>query len=485
MKKTMQKHFIKADALKIGIIVLISFLICIIAISFFILYRDTIYNGIEIEGVDVSGLSTVEARKKLEKQFESEQTAKKIQFAYGTKIWDISTQEIDYSYDYTKALQEAYEVGRKGNYFQRLIEVLSLYREPYVIQLEPIYDAGKLDAVLEKLRSEIEQPPKNAQISRQGGKFVIQDEQIGLQLNIKKLKSLLEKDISKLKYAEEIRFDIPVDVVSPKITSESLSTIEDLLGKYTTRFSTSNSKRIQNIRLATKAINGTVLLPSEVFSFNDVVGPRTKDRGYQDAPVIFQGELVDGLGGGVCQVSSTLYNATLLSGLKVVERIKHSIPSTYVPKGRDATVSYGIIDFKFENNLSHPIYLEAYISGNALNICVYGKKTTNQTIQIHSVENEVVKRDVEVKYDPNLPEGQERIEQKGRDGYKVTTYKIIYENGVEIRRERISNDYYKPQKQIVVKGTKKVTVDTPTFSQDMNENENDDDHHESLPLPND
>ena len=113
-----------------------------------------------------------------------------------------------------------------------------------------------------------------------------------------------------------------------------------------------------------------------------------------------------------------------------------------------------------------------------------GKKTTNQTIQIHSVREEVVKKNVEVSMIRRSTGKQERIEQKGRDGYKVTTYKIIYENGVEIRR-RISNDYYKPQKQIVVKGTKKVTVDTPTFSQDMNENENDDDHHESLPLPND
>jgi len=477
----MQKHFIKTDALKIAIIVLISFLIGVIAISFFILYRDTIYNGIEIEGVDVSGLSIVEARKKLEKQFDNEQSAKKIQFVYGTKTWDISIQEIDYSYDYTKALQEAYETGRKGNYFHRLAKVLSLYREPHTIQLEPIYDAGKLDAVLEKLRGEIEQPPKDARISRQGGKFVIQEEQIGLQLDVKKLKSLLEKDISKLKYAEEVQLDIPVEVVSPKITAESLSVIEDLLGKYTTKFSTSNYNRVQNIRLAAKAIDGTVLLPGEVFSFNDVVGPRTKDRGYQDAPVIFEGEFVDGLGGGVCQVSSTLYNAALLSGLKIVERIKHSIPSTYVPKGRDATVSYGIIDFKFENNLSHPIYLEAYISGNSLNVCVYGKKTTNQTIQIHSVENEVVKRDVEVKYDPKLPEGQERIEQKGRDGYKVTTYKIIYENGVEVRREKVSTDYYKPQKQIIVKGTKKVTANTPAFSQDTNQNT----VHESVPASND
>jgi vancomycin resistance protein YoaR len=238
------------------------------------------------------------------------------------------------------------------------------------------------------------------------------------------------------------------------------------LGEYTTQFTAGNKNRTQNIHLASKTINGTVLMPGEIFSFNEKVGPRTASRGYQNAPVIFKGELVDGLGGGICQVSSTIYNAILLSNLNIVERINHSIPSTYVPKGRDATVSYGVLDFKFQNILSQPIYVESFIRGNLLTVKVYGQKIGNKVVRIESREDQVVKRTVEVKFDPNMYQGEEKIEQEGRDGYRITTFKVVLENGVEIERKQITKDYYKPQNQIILKGTKKRPAPPAQKAQD-------------------
>lgn len=453
------------------IIVLLSFLISITAISFFLLYRDTIYNGVIIEDVDVGGLSIREARLKIEDHFDELLKAGKIQFVYGDKRWNIESKDIGYTFDYTKALNEAYGVGRQGNYFERLQQILSLYKIPYPIRLLPIYDHGKLDTVLYDIRKDIDKPGKDATISRKNGKFIITDEKIALKLNVEKTSALLAEALMNYKYQNEIIIELPVETVVPQITSESLSMINDLLGVYTTTFNASNQGRTHNIILAARAMNGTVLMPEETFSFNKVVGPRTKDKGYREAPVIFKGELVEGLGGGVCQASSTLYNAVLLSNLKVVERIKHTIPSTYVPKGQDATVSYGVLDFKFQNNSSWPIYIESYVHKNQMTVKVYGQKLDHKTVKVHSQENEVIKRPIEIQYDANLLEGQERIEQKGRDGYKVTTYKLIYENGVLISKEKISSDYYKPQKQIIVKGTKKPSVQSPADQKNIQREE--------------
>ncbi len=458
MAEEVHEKSLRFNMLKKMTIVLVSFFISFIVISLIILCRNTIYKGIKIEEIDVSGLSTVEAKQKIEKHFDKHRTDGNIQFIYGEKEWNIQSREISYSYDYVKASKEAYDFGRKGNFFVRITKVVSLYKNPYIIKLNPVYDTEKLDKITKNLKNEIDKPPQDAQISRQGGGFAIKDEQIGLKLNIEELKILIKKELKNLKYTNEVKVELPVEILSPRITSESLSTIEDLLGSYTTKFNANNKNRTQNIKLAAKAISGTILMPGDVFSFNDVVGPRTKNRGYQDAPVIIKGETIDGLGGGVCQVSSTLYNAVLLSGSKVLERARHSIPSAYVPKGRDATVSYGSIDFKFQNNFMQPIFLESYVYSNLLTINIYGKKTGNKTVKIHSVEDDIIKKSVEIRYDSNLPQGQQRIKQRGRDGYKITTYKIIYENGVEISKEQVSKDYYRPQTQIIVKGTKKQPI---------------------------
>ncbi|MFZ5965608.1 MAG: VanW family protein [Bacillota bacterium] len=441
------------------IIVLLCFLISTTGILFFLLNRDTIYPGVTIENMDVGGLSTVDAQQKLQEYFRGED--KKIQLGYGDKLWDLTSEDIGYTFDYTKAVHEAYQVGREGSYFERIQKVISLYKVPYNIELLPLYDSNKVEKVLTEIERTVNKPAKDAVITRKNGEFLITQEQVGLKLNVQETKKNILDKLQESRKEDEIIIDLTVEMESPKVTSESLSYIHDLLGVYMTKFSSSSVNRTNNIVLASRALNGKVLLPGEVFSFNEVVGPRSKERGYQDAPVIFQGELVDGLGGGVCQVSSTLYNAILLSNLEVKERSNHSIPSTYVPKGQDATVSYGVLDFKFANSNPYPIYLESYVKGSHLTVNIYGYKIDNRVTKVLSVQDQMVPRTVEIKYDSNLLEGEERIEKEGRDGYRITTYKILYENGVEVGRERIAKDYYKPQKKVIIKGTKKKPVKKP------------------------
>ncbi len=446
----------KKSNIAIGlIIILLSFLLSTTAISMFLLYKDTIYKGVRIESMDVGGLAINEAQRKISTFFDKKNIEGNIEFIYGDKVWNLESSKIDLTYDYTNALDQAYKIGRVGSYYDRLFKIITLYKEPENIELNSIYNNEKLDSFIYDLEKEINQPAKDATIIRKDGKFHISDEVLGLKLNTNKVKQRLAEGISKIKNGKDVVVELSVETESPKITSEILSTINQLMGSYNTTFNASNTSRTKNISLAANTINGTVLMPGELFSFNEVVGPRTRDRGYKDAPVIFNGELVDGLGGGICQVSSTIYNAVLLSDINIVERVKHSIPSTYVPKGRDATVSYGVLDFKFENNRAKPIFIESYTKGNKMVINIYGYKNDNKVIQINSVQNEIVNRSIEVKYDANMLDGEEEIEEKGRDGYKVTTYKITLENGKEVAREKISYDYYRPKTKIIVKGTKK------------------------------
>ena len=447
---TKQKNFVAGI-----IIVLLSFLISTTGITFFLIHRDTIYNGVTIENIDMGGLSIAEAGKKIQNHFEDSVVQKKILLKYGDKVWNFSAEDMGYNLNYTKAVNEAYNIGREGNYFERLQKIISLYRSPENVALTPVYDQEKIEKQLSEIKKNIDKPAKNAIIKRENGRFIITPEVTGLHMNLERAKSLILDAVRDQKDISEIAIDLPVEIQSPKITSESLSYINDLLGVYTTQFNAANKNRSQNIILSSNAINGTVLMPNDVFSFNDRVGPRSRDRGYLDAPVIFKGELVEGLGGGVCQVSSTIYNSVLMSNLKIVERVNHSIPSTYVPKGLDATVSYGVLDFKFQNTLSQPVYIESNVHGNQLTIKIYGLKTDNRVVKIETKETEFVKRGTEIKQDPHLLQGMQRVEQEGRDGYKITTYRILYENGVEVERNVVSKDYYRPQKQIIIKGTKK------------------------------
>ncbi len=229
------------------------------------------------------------------------------------------------------------------------------------------------------------------------------------------------------------------------------------MSTYSTNFASSTSGRAANIELSTKAINGKVLMPGETFSYNEVVGERTRARGYQDAGVIVGNKVENGLGGGICQTSSTLYQAVIRSGLKSVERYNHSLTVGYLPKGFDATVSWGGPDYKFKNTYDFPIYIEGYCSNRNLVFNVYGDTTaSNKTYDFTSEVYETLTPNTQTIQDPNLPEGQTVTEKAPTTGYRVKTYLHTYENGALVKTEQISNDTYQKVDGVVKVGTKKV-----------------------------
>lgn len=248
---------------------------------------------------------------------------------------------------------------------------------------------------------------------------------------------------------------IPLKVVYPKVTTNDLGSeaFPDLLATYSTTFSTKNTNRSTNIRLATQKINGVVLMPGETFSYNQVVGKRTTANGFKVAAVYSNGEVSEGVGGGICQVSSTLYNAVLLSNLEVTERRNHTFHTGYVPAGQDATVSWGAPNFKFKNNRNYPIRIVATVSGGKITTKIYGlKQADDYTVKISSSIVGSIPYKTTYKTDSSLGAGNTKVIQKGSNGLKSVTYKILYQNGKEVSREVISRDTYQPHNQIIARG---------------------------------
>ncbi|MBQ7492355.1 MAG: VanW family protein [Clostridia bacterium] len=259
-------------------------------------------------------------------------------------------------------------------------------------------------------------------------------------------------------------------LVEPKYTAAEYKALlfRDVLGEGTTSFNPGNVGRTTNVRLATDYCNGKILLPGDVFSYNETVGPRTYERGFKDAIVYVGTSAEDGVGGGICQVSSTIYYATLRADLKIVERHAHSREVTYVPKGEDATVAWGSKDFRFENNTEFPIKVVTSHAKNTLTIKLYGTKTQNKTVKIDTTILETTPFEVERKLDTSLPPGTEKVESNGYTGYKTVSYRVVYIDGKEVSRTLENNSTYKKYNKVIlyndaepVGPTEPITPETP------------------------
>jgi vancomycin resistance protein YoaR len=240
----------------------------------------------------------------------------------------------------------------------------------------------------------------------------------------------------------------------PTVTAADLRRVDGLLGSFTTRFGGTGRNRGSNISLAASRIDGTVLAPGEIFSYNRTVGPRVESAGFRDAPVIIKGELVPGVGGGICQVSSTLYNAALLADLKIVHRAHHAFPVHYLPAGRDATVVDGAIDLRFQNDSDAPVCISAAARRGRLTFRIFGKTVPGRSVRIALANHSVQPPGTETVLDRTVKPGGRVIKDKGHAGHRVTVYRIVEINGLEASREVISRDRYRPFPRIVLVGPK-------------------------------
>ncbi len=246
--------------------------------------------------------------------------------------------------------------------------------------------------------------------------------------------------------------DYPFIFTTPQVTKDLLETalFRDVLGRAESNYNSYETNRTTNVRLATEKVNDIILLPGEEFSFNNIVGERTEERGFKPAIVFAGGELVDGVGGGICQVSSTIYVATLCADLQVTERATHSFKVDYVPLGQDATVQWGYLDYKFMNNTAYPIRINAVMSDSTLTVTIYGTKTDPEKhIELESVTINTYPFETINVLNEELAEGTMKQTQSGKDGYQCETYQLIYVGDTLVERRLANKSYYKPQNCII------------------------------------
>lgn len=504
----------KTNIYLIPLTLLILFLFLLTFLSLLNMGNSKILRNIYINNIPVSYLSQIDAKEKLNSEFDAE-LSKPIKLIFKDYSVEFLPAEIDFSYDTSSVIEKAYGIGRTGNIFTNNLKILvSLFKKTNLkseysydeeklnniinnisvdipnIVIEPSYyisndtliitdgnDGNELDKTqtkklllsaiiqnektinlpinyvtaksidINKIHEEIYCEPQNASVTKNPYKISAEKNGVDFAISIDEAKELtLNKEASEIY--------IPLQYTKPEITIADLGEdiFETKLGTSTTLYDSTNLNRATNINIACEKINGTVLEPGETFSFNKVVGERTAKNGFKEALIYNGGEVDYGLGGGICQISSTLYNAVLKANLDIIERKNHSMTVSYLPVGQDASVSYGSVDFKFTNSRSYPIKIIATANTGVITISILG--VLEEQEYVVTLETEILETTdytSTYEYSSNIPIGKEELKQVGKNGYKCSTYKVLSLGEKEISRTLLSTDTYKSQKEIILK----------------------------------
>ena len=312
--------------------------------------------------------------------------------------------------------------------------------------------AGEID--IEKIYNEVHTEPQDAYIIEDPFQIVVDKDGVDFAITIDEAKAILAET--------KDEYSIPLKITKAQNTVASLGSkaFPDLLGTFTTRYDAGNVGRTTNLAIACKKLNNQVIQPGEVFSYNKALGKRSVENGYKEAAVYVNGGVENGLGGGICQISSTLYNTVLFANLGIVERHQHSFTTSYVDPGRDATVVYGALDFKFKNTRKYPVKLEAYIKSGVATVSIYGlKEDVEYNVKVVSTVTETIPCPVEKTEDATMAAGVEQVISKGTNGCRSIAYKYVYDkSGNLVSKTQLSADYYGTIAKKVKVGTKQVEV---------------------------
>lgn len=425
--------------------------------------ENKIYPGVTVQDVDLGGMTKEEAKDKLSETFETAINTKKLPIIIEDKQYELIYSDIMPKYDIDGTVEQAYKFGKENGVFKKYRAIKNTDNEKSQISLGFSYDEEKLKVYEEKLQKNVTQPAKDATISIEKDKIVVKAGIEGKTINLDELDNQLKDNINgELNSTNNVTVDL--ETTEPRVTKEDLSKIKDVMSTFSSSYGTSAAGRSNNIEIATKAINGTVVMPGETFSFNDIVGPRTIERGYQEAGTYVGNKVEPGIGGGICQVSTAIYRAAMKANLRSVERTNHSMAVGYAQPGLDATVSYGYLDYKFKNTYDFPIYIQGSTVGKVLTYHIYGD-TSALNGKTYDMANEILQTippETKVVSDSTLPEGKEVSEGTGMTGYKARSYQVTYENKVEVKRDVVSTDSYASVGIVVKKGTQPATIIPPT-----------------------
>ena len=483
--------------------------------------NTNIVSGVKINGIDVAGLSREEAKEKIDSIY-NEKKQKDILLKYEDYDATINPELIDTKYDTDRAIEEAISIGKSGNIIVNNYNILfaiigkkdikvnieinedetkktiesigsnipGAVVEPdyYIEEDKLIITKGKAglkidtDNLVEKIKENlkdinvnqefieipvINKEPEQINIEKiheevykevqdayyTKDPFTIHPEVEGVDFNIEEAEKILQED--------KEQYEIPLTITKPKVTTAQIGSeaFPNLLATYSTKYDGGNTDRTTNLRIACQKINDKVILPGETFSYNKALGERSAATGYKNAKVYENGQVVDGIGGGICQISSTLYNSVLMSNMEIVERRNHQFVTSYTPAGRDATVVYGMTDFKFKNTRTYAVKIKASCSNGIATVSIYGIKEENEyTVSFSTKTISTIPYTIQYVDDNTLAAGTEKVKQAGANGVITETYIIKSLNGKVVSSKLLSKDTYNAMQRIILRGTKGTTT---------------------------
>ena len=420
------------------------------------LHNGRIAYGVTCAGIPLNGLSTDEAEKKVAAFGEKKLTnPAALILSYETTEWPVKSQDISLSVNAAESARRAYAVGRDSHFAANALSLLQSFAFGKDIPVAIDFDKQQLHRIYAEAAKTINQPSQDAFCVKNPDHSVqIVPEKEGRALSVDKAVAegetiLLSLDLPK-------RIFLKPETSQPERTKKDLLSINTVLSTFSTSFDPGDRNRSENLRIGAESLNHLLITPKEKISFNETVGHRVADAGYKEAPVIVDGEVQPGIGGGICQVSSTLYNAILLANLKSTERSVHYYPSSYVSIGFDATVADDLLDLKFENTFSHKIYLLTEVHGGTLTISVLGNSADrlSEELRLVSTVDKTIAPETRWQYTSTLAPGQHQLQSSGRNGYLVSAYRLHIKNGQEISREFLHQDEYEAKDRVILTGTK-------------------------------
>lgn len=416
--------------------------------------RDKINKNVYVNGVAVGGMTKNEAKSILEEKYNGKFKDKVIKMSHKDLMFSIEFKELKAHYDVNSAVKKAYDYGKNENILSRALKNIGINSANHNIDLEFVADTSIVDVVVKKIAKKINVMPIDAKISLVNNAFITIPEKKGTEVDRKKLVELIKGAVKPDE--NDIVIEIPLLSVEARVKKEMLSKINTEISSYTTSFRTSDAARSGNIRIASEAIDGVVVLPGENFSMNKEVGPRVASKGYKEAHVIINGELAIGLAGGICQATTTTYNAALLANFEIVQRRGHAIKVGYVKAGRDATISGDYIDFKFKNTNKYPIYIHTIVKKGTVTVKIYGAdEHPGQTVEITSqVLGKILPQSPIYINDSTMNIGTEKYETTAKNGLRSIAYRKVYQSGKLVKDELLSKDKYGATRAKILIGTK-------------------------------
>ena len=362
----------------------------------------------------------------------------------------MTKKEAQKALKYKKLAGRALDYGSKGSVNKRHKRIKALKKEPYVVPLHFKLDKKVAGKQIDQAIAPFVESPVNATIKMSGSKTKIVKGKDGTVADTKKAISSIENRLNDNWNGEEVYVVVSTVKSGPKVSAEDLKEMKDVLGSFETSFEGSDEGRSHNIELGCSMINGTLVEPGETFSTDAAMRPYTEECGWEGAASYENGDIVDSLGGGVCQISSTLYNAVLYAELEVVQRQQHSRTVSYVEPGRDAAIAGDIKDFKFKNNTKNPVYIYGNVKDQKLTFAIYGKETRDPDREIEFESEVLTTTDFKTTYKASSdPVGQMYISASGHEGMTAKLWKIVTVNGEEKERVEVNETEYQPQNTVI------------------------------------